>query len=102
MSQKLSPDVLKIDAEAEVERISAALREILRKDLNRRGLIIAISGGVDSAVCAALCVKALGPGKVFGLLLREAMQGEVINDEKIRGKIAPEDLLEAVVSASLA
>ncbi|ACL73460.1 NAD(+) synthase [Thioalkalivibrio sulfidiphilus HL-EbGr7] len=71
MSQKLSPDVLKIDAEAEVERISAALREILRKDLNRRGLIIAISGGVDSAVCAALCVKALGPGKVFGLLLPE-------------------------------
>ncbi|WP_026289593.1 NAD(+) synthase [Thioalkalivibrio sulfidiphilus] len=71
MSQKLSPDVLKIDAEAEVHRISAALRETLRKDLNRRGLIIAISGGVDSAVCAALCVKALGPGKVFGLLLPE-------------------------------
>jgi NAD+ synthase len=71
MSRKLTPDVLNIDAEAEVERIAGALREILRKDLNRRGLVVAISGGVDSAVCAALSVRAVGPGKVFGLLLPE-------------------------------
>lgn len=71
MSEQLSPRTLEIDAEREVARISEALREILRKDLNRRGLVIAISGGVDSAVCAALCVRALGAGKVFGLLLPE-------------------------------
>lgn len=33
--------------------------------------MIGISGGVDSAVSAALCVKALGPQKVFGLLMPE-------------------------------
>jgi len=32
---------------------------------------VALSGGVDSSVCAALAVRALGPGKVYGLLLPE-------------------------------
>jgi NAD+ synthase len=63
--------VLTIDAEAEVGRITQSLRELLRTKINRRGLVIGISGGVDSAVCAALCVKALGPKKVFGLLMPE-------------------------------
>jgi len=64
-------DVLKLDEAAEVEKIAARLREILRKDLRRRGLVVAMSGGIDSSVCAALSVKAVGPGKVFGLLMPE-------------------------------
>lgn len=68
---KLTDDVLKIDEAAVVENISNGLRDILRTKLHRRGLVVAISGGVDSAVSAALCVKALGKGKVFGLLLPE-------------------------------
>lgn len=71
MNRESSADVLRIDEAGEVERIAGSLRQILRADLNRRGLVIGISGGVDSAVCAALCVKALGPGKVFGLLMPE-------------------------------
>jgi len=67
----MDKNVLDIDAAAEVEKISQRIRELLQKDLKRRGLVIAISGGVDSGVCAALCVRALGPGKVFGLLLPE-------------------------------
>jgi NAD+ synthase len=31
-----------------------------------------MSGGVDSSVCAALCVRALGPQKVLGLFMPEA------------------------------
>ena len=64
-------NALVLDAEAEVERITQAIRELLRNKINRRGLVIGISGGVDSAVCAALCVKALGSKKVFGLLMPE-------------------------------
>jgi NAD+ synthase len=66
-----SPDVLRIDCEAEVARIGALLREIVGQTLKRRGAIIALSGGVDSSVCAALAVRALGAGRVFGLLLPE-------------------------------
>jgi NAD+ synthase len=66
-----SPDVLRIDCEAEVARIGALLRDIVGQTLKRRGAIIALSGGVDSSVCAALAVRALGAERVFGLLLPE-------------------------------
>jgi len=65
------PEALRYDELAEAERISAWLREALSRRLHRRGLVVAISGGIDSSVCAALAVHALGPGKVFGLLMPE-------------------------------
>jgi len=67
----LGPDALRYDELAEAGRISAWLREALSRRLHRRGLVVAISGGIDSSVCAALAVHALGPGKVFGLLMPE-------------------------------
>jgi len=85
----LGPDVLEFDMDAEVERISARLREILRKNLNRRGLVVAMSGGIDSSVCSALAVKALGPKKVFGLLLPEV---DSSSNSKSRGQILAEHL----------
>lgn len=63
--------VLDLDCAAEVDRIGERVREILRDQLHRRGLVVAISGGIDSSVCAALSVQALGPKKVLGLLLPE-------------------------------
>ncbi len=67
----LGPDVLHLDERAEAERIAAWLREALARRLHRRGLVVAISGGIDSSVCAALAVHALGPAKVYGLLMPE-------------------------------
>ncbi|MDH5571883.1 MAG: NAD(+) synthase [Gammaproteobacteria bacterium] len=67
----LKENPLKINEQAEVDKITSRLKNILQSDLHKRGLVVAISGGVDSAVSAALCVKALGPKKVFGLLLPE-------------------------------
>jgi NAD+ synthase len=84
-----SADVLRFDEAAEVARIAARMREILRTDLHRRGLIIAISGGIDSAVCAALCVQAVGKDKVLGLLLPERDSSS--NSAK-RGKMVAEQL----------
>jgi NAD+ synthase len=63
--------LLRLDAEAEVERISEFLRTQLGEVLERRGLVIAMSGGVDSSVCAALAVRAVGPKRVFGLMMPE-------------------------------
>lgn len=67
----LSRDVLELDLEVERQLIVESMREILRKNLHRRGFIIAMSGGIDSSVCASLAVSAVGKDKVFGLLLPE-------------------------------
>lgn len=63
--------VFDIDYLAEADRISDGIRGALRDRLHRRGLVVAMSGGIDSSVCAALAVRALGAKKVFGLLLPE-------------------------------
>lgn len=39
------------------------------KESGTKGAVIGISGGIDSAVVAALAVEALGPGRVLGLIL---------------------------------
>ncbi len=70
-THQLNQDVLRFDMPAEVARITEWLREVTARTLRKRGLIIAMSGGIDSSVCAALAVRALGPAKVFGLLLPE-------------------------------
>ena len=62
---------LQIDCSAEAERISRWIVATLVNRLHRRGLVVAISGGIDSSVCAALAVRAVGPKRVYGLLLPE-------------------------------
>jgi NAD+ synthase len=64
-------EVLKIDCDAVSRRIEAGLRDIAGRKLHRRGAVVAVSGGIDSSVCAALATRSLGPGRVFGLLLPE-------------------------------
>jgi NAD+ synthase len=61
---------LQLDAELEVARISAALNGYLAAT-KRRGVVVALSGGIDSSVVAALCVAALGKERVFGLHMPE-------------------------------
>ena len=68
---RFSSAVLDIDPEHETERICRALREQVGRSLRRKGVVIGLSGGVDSSVCAALCVRALGAGRVFGLFMPE-------------------------------
>ena len=62
---------LALDCVAEADRIAAWIRESVARRLHKRGLVVAVSGGIDSSVCAALAVRALGPDKVFALLLPE-------------------------------
>ncbi|MDR2728008.1 MAG: NAD(+) synthase, partial [Chitinispirillales bacterium] len=66
----LSAEDLRIDAEAETERICAHIQNYMVK-VRRRGAVIGLSGGIDSSVTAALCAKALGRERVFGLLMPE-------------------------------
>ncbi|WP_454260385.1 NAD(+) synthase [Pseudoxanthomonas mexicana] len=69
MSQ-FGPHVLALDLDAEAERIAGWMRDALR-GMRRRGLVVAMSGGIDSSVCAALAVRAVGRERVFGLFLPE-------------------------------
>ena len=64
-------DVMKLDLEAKAGTLSDALREAVLHKLRRRGLVVAVSGGIDSACVAALAARALGPARVLGLLLPE-------------------------------
>lgn len=66
----IGPAALDLDCEAEVRRIADFLVGTVR-GFNKRGVVLGLSGGVDSSVCAALAVRALGPGRVFGLLMPE-------------------------------
>lgn len=76
-------DQLEINAPQEVEHICARIREILSRDLKRRGLVVAISGGIDSSVCAALAARAAGHERVFGLLMPER---DSASESTIRGR----------------
>ena len=64
-------DRLRIDAAATTVAIAATLRHQVTQMLRRYGLVVAVSGGIDSAVCAGLAVEALGQRRVLGLALPE-------------------------------
>jgi NAD+ synthase len=66
-----SKDTLLLDPEKEADRIGEAIRSIMRHQLKRRGLVIGLSGGIDSSVTAALAVRAIGKTRVFGLEMPE-------------------------------
>ena len=61
---------LAFDVSAEAERLAEQCRVAVTR-LRRRGIVVAVSGGIDSAVVAALAVRALGPRRVHALLLPE-------------------------------
>jgi len=68
---KLVSEYLPLDGDAELSKITNGIKDVLRTRVKRRGLVVAMSGGIDSSVSAALSVKALGPDKVYGILLPE-------------------------------
>ena len=66
-----SKTVLDINPSVEISRISDFIREMTFKNFKRKGAVVGLSGGIDSAVVAEICVRALGKDKVLGLLLPE-------------------------------
>jgi len=70
-NQKFTKDVLKLDPENEIDKICKRIRELLSKRLKRRGLVVGLSGGIDSSVTTALAVRAIGPQRVLALLMPE-------------------------------
>lgn len=70
MADILNNEILSFDRAEAVRKIAEGIKNNLRR-IRKRGVIVAVSGGIDSSVSAALCVEALGVKKVYGLLLPE-------------------------------
>jgi NAD+ synthase len=70
-NQTFHRNILQLDPEYEANRIIEKLRHDLFHTLKRKGGVLGISGGVDSAVVLALAVRALGPERLVTLLLPE-------------------------------
>jgi NAD+ synthase len=64
-------NALQLDVEKAVEAIVASMRQHLAESFKRKGYVVGMSSGVDSSVCAALAVRAVGPKKVFGIFMPE-------------------------------
>ena len=70
-NKAFSIDTLRLDYAKEAEKIANTLRNTVLKQFKKRGVVVAISGGIDSSVVGALCVHALGKERVLALLLPE-------------------------------
>ena len=68
---KFTKDLINIDAASEAECIIKKIKEEVAYKFRRKGAVIGVSGGIDSSVVLALCVKAFGPERVFVLMLPE-------------------------------
>ncbi|MER9771075.1 NAD(+) synthase [Mesorhizobium sp. M0220] len=62
---------LAIDLAAETNRVVTALRQQLR-GFRKRGLVLGLSGGIDSSVSVALAARAVGPRNVLCLFMPES------------------------------
>lgn len=61
-------EVLKLEFPKTVDKICIFIRKILKQS-GARGVVLGLSGGVDSSLTAYLCVKALGKEKVLGVFM---------------------------------
>jgi NAD+ synthase len=60
--------VPELDHHKTVEEILTFIRQVII-DAKARGIVIGLSGGVDSSLTATLCVQALGQQNVLGILM---------------------------------
>ena len=68
---KISSEILRLDPQAVSEKLEQFIRDNVRKTFRKKGIVVGISGGLDSAVTAALSVKAVGGERVHGVILPE-------------------------------
>lgn len=98
---RFTKNILEIDPAAEAERIVGSLRQQVQKLLRRRGGVVGISGGVDSAVVFALSVRAFGPDRVVPVIMPDRDSDPI--SEKLARQLAQQfgvdPVLENITSA---
>jgi NAD+ synthase len=70
-AKPFSRDLLNLDCAQEVERICDVVRRNILRQFRKKGIVVGLSGGIDSATVAALAARAVGPEHVLALLMPE-------------------------------
>jgi len=77
-------DVLKIDPAQQLEKLSMFIVEQMNVVYRRKGIIVGLSGGIDSACIAAVAVRAVGKEKVVGLILPDKESNPISSEYAIK------------------
>lgn len=97
-----SKDILIIkDIEAECNRIVSGIKENVQQKFNRRGGVIGISGGIDSAVTMVLAAKALGAGNILAIMLpeRDSSADSALFAQRLADKFGVKAITEDITGA---
>jgi len=71
LPKPFSRDLLKLDCATEVERICNLICRETLNNFHKKGVVVGLSGGVDSSTVSALVARALGSERVLALLMPE-------------------------------
>ncbi|HUT81888.1 MAG TPA: NAD+ synthase [Candidatus Bathyarchaeia archaeon] len=77
---QLNKSAFEIDCEEVSSKIEKYIQKIV-KNSHTKGIVVGLSGGIDSAVVAALAVRAIGKEKVLGLMLPNATLDQSFEDD---------------------
>ena len=81
---KFNLDVLKIDPVQHLEKLTKFIVDQMNAVFRRKGIIVGLSGGIDSACIAAVAVHAIGKEKVIGLVLPESESNPISSEYAIK------------------
>ena len=71
-----------MNVENEVNRIVSFIKKLTQK-ANSKGIVIGLSGGIDSALTAKLCAKAIGKDRITALIMPCYSSQDDIDDAKL-------------------
>ena len=83
-------DALRTDGELDLELFETLVIDVIREHVGDGNVLLALSGGVDSSVCAALLAKAI-PGRVYCIFVDHGLMRKNEGDE-IEATFANRDL----------
>ena len=69
------------NAAVEADKVVQFIRDYMDKNGQAAPIIVGISGGKDSAAVAAASVAAVGPDRVFGVLMPAGIQDDIKDAE---------------------
>ena len=88
----------------EIEKTVASIENFVKEEIlekfQRKGTVIGISGGIDSAVMASICTRSINPNQVLGLIMpeKESDLSSQILAEKIANQLGIETKIIDITS----